>query len=86
MASQAQLSFDRPEDQTLVVRISGSWRVADGVPSLSDVQDQFESGPPIACVRFDTQNLQAWDTGLLIFLRKLQARIAERMLDATRLP
>ena len=88
MASQAQLSFDRPGNQTLVVRISGSWRVADGVPGPSDVQDQLKPDPPIECVRFDTQDLQAWDTGLLIFVRRLQEHLADREIkvDASGLP
>ncbi len=81
MASQAQLSFDRPGDQTLVVRISGSWRIADGVPSPSEVQAQLASGPPIGRVQFDTQSLRSWDTGLLIFLRKLQDRFADRQIE-----
>ncbi len=78
MASRAQLSFDRTEGQTLVVRIAGSWHVADGVPGASEVQAQLESAPPIGRVRFDTQSLQSWDTGLLIFLRKLHGHLADR--------
>ncbi|MHC4696285.1 MAG: MlaE family ABC transporter permease [Planctomycetota bacterium] len=87
-AAAAQLSFDRPENETLVVRISGSWRVADGVPGPSEVQAQLESGPRIGRVQFDTQNLEEWDTGLLIFLRKLQDRFASRRIevDASGLP
>jgi phospholipid/cholesterol/gamma-HCH transport system permease protein len=88
MASQAQLSFDRPEDRTLVVRLAGSWRVADGVPSPAEAQAQLESGPPIGCVRFDTKSLEAWDTSLLIFLRKLRDQFANRQIevDASGLP
>ena len=88
MASQAQLSFDRQDDKTLVVRLAGSWRVADGVPGPSEVQAQLESGPPIGRVRFDSRNLQVWDTGLLIFLRKLHDRLADRQIevDASGLP
>lgn len=88
MASQTQLNFDRPDDRTLVIRLAGSWRVADGVPGPSEVQAQLESGPPIGCVQFDTKNLQAWDTGLLIFLRKLREEFADRQIkmNASGLP
>jgi len=81
VASQAQLSFDRPDDQTLVLRFAGSWCIADGVPGPSEVEAQLESDPSIGCVRFDTQDLQAWDTGLLIFLRRLQDRFASRQIE-----
>ncbi len=88
MASQPQLSFDRPDNRTLIVRLAGSWRVAEGVPGPWEVQAQMESGPPIGRVQFDTHNLQAWDTGLLIFLRKLQDQFANRQIevDASGLP
>ncbi len=81
MASQAQLSFDRPDEQTLVVRFSGSWRIADGIPGPSDVWKQLESGPSIARVQFDTHSLQAWDTALLVFLRRLHDRFADRKIE-----
>ena len=41
----------------------------------------MESDGPIGRVRFDTQNLQAWDTGLLIFVRKLQVGFADRKIE-----
>jgi phospholipid/cholesterol/gamma-HCH transport system permease protein len=88
MASEAQLSFDRPDNRTLIVRLAGSWRVVDGVPSPSELRDQLESGPPVERLRFDTRNLQAWDTGLLIFLRKLRDQFDDRRIevDASGLP
>jgi phospholipid/cholesterol/gamma-HCH transport system permease protein len=48
----------------------------------------LESGPPVGRVHFDTRNLQTWDTGLLIFLRKLRDHFADRRIevDASGLP
>jgi phospholipid/cholesterol/gamma-HCH transport system permease protein len=88
VASEAQLSFDRSDDRTLIVRLAGNWRVADGVPNPTEIQDQLESGPPVGRVHFDTRNLQTWDTGLLIFLRKLRDHFADRRIevDASGLP
>ncbi len=80
-APAGQLSFDRPNDRTLIVRLAGNWRIADGVPGHSTVREQLESDPLIGQVQFDTQNLEAWDTGLLIFLRKLQDHLAERQIE-----
>ncbi len=59
MASRAQLSFDRTEDQTFVIRIAGSRRVADCVPGPSEIQDRLQSGSPIGRVQCDAQDLQA---------------------------
>jgi len=80
-APAAQLSFDRPDDRTLVVRLAGSWRVADGVPSPANIQQQLKSGSAISRIQIDTQDLQSWDTGLLIFLRKLRAQLADREIE-----
>ena len=88
LAEPASLSFERLDNGTLVVRISGSWRVANGVPGLSDVQAQSESGSPISRVEFDTDDLEAWDTGLLIFLRSLRNHFAHQQIkvDSSGLP
>ncbi len=44
-ARAAQLSFDRPDDRTLVVRFAGNWRVADGVPAWHTPVASQVSGP-----------------------------------------
>lgn len=62
------LGFSRPAHDTLHVRLAGSWRLADGLPSAYDVQQRFAESPPIARVTFDATALTAWDTGLLTFL------------------
>jgi phospholipid/cholesterol/gamma-HCH transport system permease protein len=62
------LSFSHPSQTTLQVRLAGSWRFADGLPSVRDVQQQFADMPHLARVTFETTALAAWDTGLLTFL------------------
>jgi phospholipid/cholesterol/gamma-HCH transport system permease protein len=62
------LGFSHPTPNTLHIRLAGSWRVADGLPSVREVAQQFEQAPHIAQVTFDTTALTAWDTGLLTFL------------------
>lgn len=62
------LGFSHPTQTTLHVRLAGSWRLADGLPSVRDVQQQFTESPRIERVTFDATALSAWDTGLLTFL------------------
>ena len=62
------LDFSYPTPTTLQVCLAGSWRMADGLPSVSDVQQQFVEIPHISQVTFDTTALMAWDTSLLTFL------------------
>ncbi len=62
------LGFSRTDRTTLHVRLAGSWCVADGLPGVRDVQQQFAEAPGIVRVTFDANALTTWDTGLLTFL------------------
>jgi phospholipid/cholesterol/gamma-HCH transport system permease protein len=50
------------------VRLAGSWRLTDGLPSVREVEQRVAEVPHLDCVTFDTADLTAWDTGLLTFL------------------
>ena len=69
MAS-GELSIQRPEEGILILRISGSWRLADEIPPAARVRQEVEAGATTR-VRFDTSGLDAWDTGLLTWLRSV---------------
>jgi phospholipid/cholesterol/gamma-HCH transport system permease protein len=86
--ARAELSFSRPMDDTLLVRLSGSWRMRDDLPLPADVQQQLAAEPRLRRLAFDTQDLTAWDSGLLTFLRKLmeQNQLAQIAMDQGGLP
>ena len=65
------LSFSRPTGATLHVRLAGSWRLADDLPSAQAAQPHLDETPHLSRVTFDTDDLSAWDTGLLTFLAQL---------------
>ncbi len=64
----SKLSFGRPTDNTLVVRLVGSWTIENELPLASDVQKQVESDPRVQRIIFETEALTVWDSGLLTFL------------------
>ena len=72
------LSFGRPSEETVLMRLAGSWRFNDEVPSADAVVKQFESLPQIKRLAFDTKDLGAFDTALLTFLRKVIGYCADR--------
>jgi phospholipid/cholesterol/gamma-HCH transport system permease protein len=85
---QWQLSFSRQQADTLLAKLSGSWKLQNHLPSADDIQKQIESRRPIRRIAFDTQGLTAWDTGLLTFLVKMN-RLCHRAgiaLEAQGLP
>lgn len=68
-----QLQVNRPEAATLVLRLAGHWTLKSRLPLAVDVLDRAGVGGRIERVAFDSAGLEAWDSGLLIFLRALIA-------------
>jgi len=65
------MNFNRPNIDTLLVRIAGDCKIINKPLSFSEVQKQLETEPRVQRVIFDTQNLTGWDSGLLTFLIKV---------------
>jgi phospholipid/cholesterol/gamma-HCH transport system permease protein len=84
----AEISFERPADDTLLVQLKGNWTIENKLPPVTNVQIQFDSGPKFQKVAFDTTNLGGWDSGLLTFLIKLdeQCKKGGIAVDAEGLP
>jgi phospholipid/cholesterol/gamma-HCH transport system permease protein len=68
MAEQDQVSFQRGNDATLLIRLSGAWRLRGGMASNATVQQELERSPQPARVAFEAQNLTHWDSSILTFL------------------
>ena len=71
MPTRCELGFSQPTDDTLLIRLAGSWKIGNVLPSASEVQKQLEFKPQITHLTFDTQELTDWDSGLLTFLIKV---------------
>ncbi len=65
------IAFDRPEDGTLLIRLSGSWKIHGERPSHAHLLEQIASGPRIMRVTFDSAKVTGWDSSFLTFLIKL---------------
>jgi phospholipid/cholesterol/gamma-HCH transport system permease protein len=65
------LSYDRPSEDTLLVRLTGNWKIGEKIPAADEVQKQINSHHTIRRIAFDTRQLTAWDSSLLTFLIKI---------------
>ncbi len=81
-AVSSELSFSRPTDDTLLVRIAGSWTIQQELPSPEEVQKEVDQGPPVQRVTFETTDISQWDSGLLTFLLKVLDQCSQRQIDA----
>jgi phospholipid/cholesterol/gamma-HCH transport system permease protein len=75
------LSFESSDGDALIVRISGRWSLGADRPPIAKLQERLESGTPLRQVAFDAKELKEWDTGLLIFLRRIVDVCAARSID-----
>jgi len=71
MSSHPEITFRKPADDTLLVRLAGEWTLHEKLPSSEEVARQCEKDTGIQQVLFDPANLARWDSGLLVFLTKV---------------
>ena len=84
MPGACEISFNRPNDDTLQIRLAGSWRIQDGLPSSDEVLNQTESQPPVRRITFDTQEITEWDSGLLTYLTRVVDQSTRKQIQMDR--
>jgi phospholipid/cholesterol/gamma-HCH transport system permease protein len=71
MDTKSNLTFSYPTDDALRIHFSGEWKLANKLPSIDEVREQIGKNSNIRRVAFDTKELRGWDSGLLIFYKKI---------------
>ena len=74
------LHYDRPGDDTLVVRLAGSWTLEDGLPATTALQEQLDGTPRVWRLSFDAHDVTAWDSGLVTFVREVVEQSTSRQM------
>src|SRR5262245_64919330 len=69
--ARSELRCERLADATLLLHLTGSWTIHTPAPAVTTVQQQLDAIPPVRRLAFETQELAAWDSRLLTFLRQL---------------
>lgn len=72
------LSFSRIDADTLVVRLSGAWRLRRGMPSVDAVALEFAAPTPPHRVVFEVSALSRWDSSLVSFVVRLNELCRDR--------
>jgi hypothetical protein len=70
VTEENNFSLVRGRDAELVIRISGTWRLQDSLPSMDAVKKEIERFPHPRLALFDTQELRGWDSSVVWFLTK----------------
>src|SRR2546429_9456533 len=58
-----ELQYDRAADDTLVVRLAGSWKIQAELPAAAAGQQQVDAPPPGRRLALDTHHLTALGIG-----------------------
>lgn len=82
------LSFARAAEATLVIRLTGAWRLRHGMPTAAALKGEFAPPSPPRRVVFETAGLGHWDSSLVSFVAATfeLCRAHRTELDASRLP
>jgi phospholipid/cholesterol/gamma-HCH transport system permease protein len=73
-----KLTLEVLGDRKICLRLAGSWKFADGIPSVQAIWAGPEFAENISRFTFDTTELRGWDSGILTFLLRLQNECKER--------
>jgi phospholipid/cholesterol/gamma-HCH transport system permease protein len=76
------MDFDLSSPDILLIRLSGSWKIADRLPAAAEVEKQLQTNTRIRKVSFDAAALGGWDSGLVNFLLKVFAVCAKTGIEA----
>jgi phospholipid/cholesterol/gamma-HCH transport system permease protein len=77
-SGKCQLKFHRPGEDEMVISLAGSWTLSAGIPPSDILHKEITSSPSLQRIEFDAKELTDWDSGLLIFLRRLELQCSER--------
>ena len=76
-----EVQFERVDDNTLRLVLSGSWRLKDERPSITDFEKTLEATPALKRITFDTENVSAWDSGLVTYLSNVVTLTKPKAID-----
>ena len=77
-----EVSFARPQEDALQLRLSGRWKIGSGIPAPAEVLKQLESSPRIQRITFATNEVTEWDSGFLTFLMTVLDHCSRSMIVA----
>lgn len=76
--NNTRYQLDRPDDETLLIQLSGDWKLSLPLPAPDDIDRQLRSEPAIRRIGFESSRIRSWDSGLLTFLLKVEETANER--------
>jgi phospholipid/cholesterol/gamma-HCH transport system permease protein len=80
---ESAFAFARPDEQTLEVRLAGDWLLAKARPSAQEVAREIDARPT-KVVKLSAQDVGAWDSSIVTFVRAVVEACIGRSIDVDR--
>ena len=80
IAETGGMTLRQPDNDTLVVSLTGIWKIGRDLPSAEEIRQRMES-TPVRRVAFETREMRDWDSALLTFLLKLRDYAAQKQIQ-----
>jgi phospholipid/cholesterol/gamma-HCH transport system permease protein len=81
---RAELTLERADAATLLIRLAGAWQVETGLPPIEPVAAELAREPPPRRVAFDSRAVREWDSSLLLFVEETRRLCEERRVEFDR--
>jgi len=79
-----KLVFDYSTPKTLLIKLSGDWKISAGFLSVNEAASQLSSHPDITQINFYVSPELKWDSGLIAFLLKLIKECGQKKIQVAR--
>ncbi|RPJ36817.1 MAG: hypothetical protein EHM27_14750 [Deltaproteobacteria bacterium] len=64
IAETGGMTLRQPDNDTLLVSLTGIWKIERDLPSAEEIRRRMESAP-VRRVAFETREMRDWDSALL---------------------
>jgi len=79
--SGLKLDFVKPYNSALILRLFGTWKIGNQLPSFNDFTDELEKDLSIKKISFDCGRLSRWDSSLIAYLLKIANYSEQKQID-----
>jgi len=68
---KAEISFNHPSEDTLLIHLKGIWKISARLPSDNEVYPYLKPPASVQRITFETNGITGWDSNLIVFLIKI---------------
>src|SRR4051812_20853076 len=79
-----QVSFERVNNDILLIRFAGRWQLSGGLAPSGAVERELQAFPSLARVAFDARDLGDWDSSILTVLARVRSLCRQRQVASMR--